>query len=125
MTMKKTVVIISVVMSGIGLLTGCYYDNQEDLYPKTTCDVASVTYAGNVLSIIRSNCYSCHNATAQLGNVNLEGYANLKIYSDNGKLAGVIDHQSGFSPMPQGGTKLSDCDIAIIKKWIAGGAGNN
>jgi hypothetical protein len=34
-------------------------------------------------------------------------------------------HSPGFSPMPQNDNKLSECNIAKIKKWIATGAPNN
>ena len=114
-----TALVIAVTM------TGCWYDNLQDLHPQSTCDVSNVTYAGSVLPVISANCYSCHNAASQLGNVNLEGYSNLKAYANNGKLVGVIEHQTGFSPMPKTGGKLSDCEIAIIKQWISNGATNN
>ena len=120
--MKKGLIIFTCV----GFLSGCYYDNREDLYPSiVACDTGAVTYSGKVLSIIQSNCYACHGAGIGLGNVTLEGYANLKTYADNGKLAGVIEHQNGFSPMPQGGAKLPTCDISVIKKWISDGAPEN
>ena len=122
--MKKLLVISSTAL----LLAGCYYDNKEDLYPSAasiTCDTAGVTYSGKVLSIIQTNCYVCHGSGSTLGNVNLDGYSNLKTYADNGKLVGVIEHQNGFSPMPQGVSKLADCDISIIKKWISDGTPDN
>ena len=117
--MKKYLFILTAFAS----LTGCYYDNKQDLYPSvTSCDTTGVTYSGKVVSIIQSQCYSCHSASTGLGNVVLEGYSNLKAYADNGKLVGVIEHSPGFSPMPQGASKMSDCEIAVIKKWIADGA---
>ena len=120
--MKNLAILVSLTL----LITGCYYDNKEDLYPSAvSCDTGSVTYSGKVLSIIQSNCYACHGSGNTLGNVNLDGYANLKLVADNGKLIGVIEHQAGFSPMPQGGTRLSDCNIAVIKKWISDGTMNN
>ena len=119
--MKKHSILIGVAT----LLSGCYYDNAQDLYPApSACDPGTVTYSGKVMSIIQSNCYSCHGGGSNLGGVNLDGYANLKIYADNGKLAGTIEHKTGYSPMPQGG-KLSDCDINVIKKWISDGTQNN
>lgn len=119
--MKKYSILVSVT----ALLSGCYYDNAQDLYPApAACDPGTVTYSGKVFSIIQSNCYSCHGGGSVLGNVNLDGYANLKTYADNGKLVGTIEHQTGFSPMPKGG-KLSDCDINVIKKWISDGTPNN
>jgi mono/diheme cytochrome c family protein len=108
------------------MLAGCYYDNKEDMYPViVSCDTASVTYSGKVLSIVQSNCYSCHGSGNAEGNVNLDGYTNLKTYADNGKLIGVIEHKNGFSPMPLGGGMLSTCDINVVKKWISDGTQNN
>ena len=119
--MKKTFLISSLM-----LLAGCYYDNKEDLYPSViSCDTTGVTYSGKVVSIIQSNCYTCHSASAALGNVVLEGYTNLKTYADNGKLVGVIEHAPGYSPMPQGGAKLGECDIAVIRKWVSDGGPDN
>ncbi|MEO8085269.1 MAG: hypothetical protein ABI763_00530 [Bacteroidota bacterium] len=120
--MKKNLIIFSLA----SLLTGCYYDNKEDLYPiAVACDSGAVTYSGKVLSIIQTNCYACHTSSNALGNMNLEGYTNLKIVADNGKLIGVTEHQNGFSPMPQGGAQLSTCDINDIKKWISDGTPDN
>jgi hypothetical protein len=108
------------------VLSGCYYDNKEDLYPAViACDSSAVTYSGKVLSLVQEKCYTCHGNGNTLGNVNLDGYSNLKVYADNGKLVGAIEHQNGFSPMPQGGGKLGDCDIAVIKRWISDGTQNN
>jgi hypothetical protein len=52
-------------------------------------------------------------------------YAADKAMAQNGKLYGTIAHTAGFSPMPKGSAKLSNCQIATIKKWIDGGMLNN
>jgi len=120
--MRKSIHMLAISL----LLAGCYYDNKEDLYPSVTaCDSSGVTYSGKVLSIVQSNCYACHGSGNTLGNVNLDGHANLKLYAVNGKLSGVINHRTGFSPMPQGGNKLDDCDILTIEKWIDDGSPDN
>jgi uncharacterized membrane protein len=121
--------IIYVLMSMMFLISinGCYKDVEEVLYPAANaaaCDTTNATYT-KVLTIIQNNCYSCHKASSSEGNVNLEGYANVKNYADNGKLIGVITRAPGFSPMPKGGNKLNDCDIANIKSWINQGSLNN
>jgi len=114
------------LLPAAAMLGGCYYDKKQDLYPSViACDTTPVTYSGKVLSMIQSNCYSCHGSGSVSGNVNLDGYTNLKIYADNGKLIGVMEHKAGYSPMPQGGSKLSDCDINVVKKWIHDGTPNN
>lgn len=40
-------------------------------------------------------------------------------------LVGNIRHDAGFNAMPQGGGKLTDCQIAIIKAWVDAGAPSN
>lgn len=108
-------------------LFGCYYDNEEELYPNSqqACGTTPVTYSRDVATIIQNNCLTCHSAAANMGAVTLEGYTSLKTYASNGKLYGVISHAPGYSPMPKGGNKMSDCNIAIIKRWIDDGAPNN
>jgi cytochrome c553 len=38
---------------------------------------------------------------------------------------GCIEQQPGFDAMPKGASKLSDCDIARIRAWVAAGQPNN
>lgn len=107
-------------------LTGCYYDVEEELYPNpSACDTSNVTYSLSVAPIISSNCYVCHSSAAAQGGVILEGYNAIKGFVDAGSLLGVIRHDAGYSPMPQGGAKLSSCNIATIEKWVSDGAPNN
>ncbi|PJJ54817.1 hypothetical protein CLV45_3163 [Hymenobacter chitinivorans DSM 11115] len=110
------------------MLSSCAYDNAEELFasqPPVECDVASTTYSATISPILDQNCRSCHNARLPSGNVNLEGYAQVKRFADNGLLVGVTSHAPGFTPMPQGLPKLSDCDLARIKKWVEDQAPNN
>jgi hypothetical protein len=44
---------------------------------------------------------------------------------DDGKLLRNIKHLPGSTPMPSGGTKLSDCKILKIENWIEQGIPNN
>lgn len=118
---------IFLVSSAVMAITGCYYDIEEELYPASplACDTANVTFAGSVQPLLQTNCFSCHTGSAPSGNINLMGYANVKTVADNGKLMGAVTHSAGFSPMPQGGNKLSDCEILIIQTWIDKGTLNN
>jgi hypothetical protein len=52
-------------------------------------------------------------------------YANDKTIAQNGKLYGSINHSAGYSPMPRGMSKLTNCQVANIKKWIDAGVPNN
>lgn len=118
-------IISSLLVATSCLLPSCYYDVEEDLYPNLACDTVAVSYINDVLPLLQDNCYSCHNASANFGNVTLEGYNNLKIVVDNGRLLGAIRHEPGFSPMPQNQPQLVTCNIAKIEAWIAAGAMNN
>lgn len=117
--------ICALLLATILLTPACYYDVEEDIYPQTGCDVENITYTDDVLPIIRSNCYRCHDQATNTGNVTLEGYDNLKRFVDNNRLLGAIRHESGFSPMPQDQAKLPECTIQKIEAWVADGAPDN
>ena len=107
-----------------GFFSGCYYDIESELYPNfgsANCDSATFSYVQRIEPIIKNNCYECHSASANLGNVNLEGYDQLKFYADNGKLWGSISHKGGFSAMPKNRGKLQICELYAIDEWIKRG----
>ena len=121
----KSIIILFLFTATV--LPACYYDIEEELYPPTSsCDTISVTYTSTVVSLLQSNgCLGCHSGAAPSGNISLEGYNNLRAVAQSGKLYGAISHTQGFSPMPQGGNKMSACAITKIKFWIDAGAPNN
>ncbi|MEZ4774365.1 MAG: c-type cytochrome domain-containing protein [Bacteroidia bacterium] len=86
------------------------------------CDTTSVPgYAAYVRPIIEAKCLGCHSS----GTINYSTFAGVKATVDNGTLYGSIAHISGFAAMPQGGNKLPECEITLIKMWIDDGAKNN
>ncbi len=107
------------------LHSGCYYDKEELLYGGNICDTSTVTFSRSVSPILSSSCNSCHSGNTPSYGVRLDNYIDVKTQVDNNKLAGVITHATGFSPMPKNAAKLSDCNIAIITNWINAGAPNN
>jgi hypothetical protein len=123
--MRKLLSIIA-----LALLTGCYYDSKEGLYPTIddVCDTSNVTYSGDIQPMLQSSCYSCHsnaNAAGSGGGIKLQDYADVKTVALNGKLSGSINHASGYSAMPKGGAKLNSCSISKTDVWISKGAPNN
>lgn len=88
------------------------------------CDTTLYTFTQHIKPIIDNYCLGCHNAPAPAMNINLSTHAGIKAIADNGKLYGSVAQLQGFSPMPKG-SKLSDCSIVKIKKWIDAGAPNN
>lgn len=92
----------------------------------TACDSTNITYSGKVRAILQTHCLGCHTgSTATGGFIPLETYQAVKDQVDFGAFPAVIEHATGYSPMPKNSAKLSDCKIAIIRKWIEAGAPNN
>jgi cytochrome c553 len=89
------------------------------------CDTTSFTYSGAIAPLMNTFCRGCHNPSSAGGGIDLSTYAGIKAVAVNGKLTGSITHTTGFIAMPQGSTKLSDCRITQIQKWIAAGSANN
>lgn len=107
------------------LVTSCYYDNEDYLYPDNGCDTTNVTYSGSVAPILATNCNNCHNPGSPSGGVIVNNYADLKVVVDNGRFWGSINHEQGYQPMPRNSPKLSECNLTKIKKWIDDGALDN
>lgn len=124
-TMKKLMILALIALSG------CYYDNEEELYPNVAeCDTTNVTYSGTVLPILQENCFICHAANPPEGGIYLGDYTSIsaagKIAAGQpGSLYGAVSHNPNNSPMPKGGAQLSDCKIRQIKVWIDAGTPNN
>lgn len=108
------------------LATGCYFDKEENLYT-SSCVTTDIRYANIVKPIVDANCNvtGCHNSATNAGGYDLSTYAGLKAVATSGQLVGSITHASGFSQMPQGREKLSDCQISQIQTWVANGAQND
>lgn len=110
----------------IVLVQACAYNNEEDLYPGgDVCDTNNVSYNQDVLPILVNNCYVCHDSINRQGGIILEGYDQLKVHVNSGRLIGAIRREAGFSPMPQGSPALPDCQVETIAQWITDGAPDN
>ena len=103
------------------LATGCYYDNEEDLYG-APCDASVFTFSGQILPIIQANCQAsnCHGAGQSLGNGELLDYQDVQVFVQDDKLRSAV----ATKYMPKDGS-LSSCEIDLIEKWIAAGALDN
>lgn len=123
-SVNKTLLNITFVLA-VGLtLSGCYYDNEEDLYPGgNICDTSNVTYSGSVAPIFSSYCNSCHSSSNPSGNIVTDNYNSVK--ANISRIQGAINHESGYSPMPANGGKLSTCELDKIDIWIRQGMPNN
>lgn len=127
MNVNHNILFLSLLVLFIGILSSCETTSEEQLLADANfvCDTTNVTFSNAIRPLVDTHCLSCHNNRSQSGGVNLEGYANVKVYIDNGEFLGTIRHDAGFDPMPQGSSKLPDCDISKIEIWINNGALDN
>ena len=128
--MRKNWFITVLLVLAVAGITSCYYDKEELLYGNVnagpcTDSVGTVSYTQKVMPVLRQYCYSCHTGSFPSGNQLMGTYTADKTMAQNGKLYGSISHASGYSPMPKGMGKLSNCQLATIKKWIDSGVPNN
>ncbi len=89
------------------------------------CDSINVTYSQTIKPILSSYCQGCHSGSSPSGGISITNYSQTKSLAGNGKLMGTIEHQAGYSPMPKNASKLSDCNIKQLNKWISDGMQNN
>lgn len=128
--MKKILWLFSTVVLGAFATTGCYYDNEEDLYgdgPVIECDTSAVSFAADIQTVIVPTCgfNGCHGASFPANNIALNNYDNIVNTVDPQLLLSSIKHDGNALNMPQGGGKLPDCDIVKVEKWINDGQPNN
>jgi len=127
----KKLISLSVLSLLILSLSGCYYDNEEELYPATAnCNTDNMSFSTDVWPVINSTCTGCHGGANPAGGIKLENFTDVAAASaigpgNYGSLYGAISHASGNSPMPKNSSKLNDCTVAKIKAWIDQGAQDN
>ncbi|MBA2745201.1 MAG: hypothetical protein H0U44_03145 [Flavisolibacter sp.] len=120
--MQKLNLLILLVLGFVS----CRYNKEEVLFPNSYCNTNEVRYGTTIKGIIAQyNCMNCHGATNPFAGFSLHTYDALKAKVTDGRLLGAVSHSPGFSPMPQGAARMSQCDINKIKKWIDDGAPNN
>lgn len=122
--MKPLLFLLSCLL--LGAMNSCYYDNETDLYPDfAQCDTTNVTYSQSIAPIMSASCNSCHNTATASGGIITDTYAGVQSAAAGGLLWKAVNHESGVLPMPQGGGKLSSCNLQMISIWINAGMPNN
>lgn len=89
------------------------------------CDSSQFTFAANIKPIMQTYCVGCHGGATPSGGINLSDYAGVRQQAVSGRLYGSVAQSPGYSAMPKNAGKLSDCQIAQIRKWVAAGYQNN
>ncbi|MBK6549124.1 MAG: hypothetical protein IPG11_01745 [Flavobacteriales bacterium] len=106
-------------------LNGCYYDNEEALYPGSFCDTTNVTFANSIEPFVQTNCATpnCH-VPGGAGNGDLTVFANIASKVADGRFLQSIRRENGVYPMPPENA-VSACDLSKVEIWIAAGAQHN
>lgn len=89
------------------------------------CDSNDFKFSTAVQPILDKSCKGCHSGSAAPKGILLDSYSGTVAAANSGRLLGAIKHLSGYTAMPQGGNKLSDCEILQIEKWINAGTPND
>ncbi|OQP59026.1 hypothetical protein [Niastella populi] len=125
-TVKSTLIVI-IILTAL-FVVACKHEipvTGKDQNNNDTCGITDITYSGAVAPLMSTYCTRCHGATSPRGGVNLTSYDGVKAIALNGKLLGCIKKETGFKPMPPGTTKIPDCQILQIEKWVGAGSLNN
>jgi cytochrome c5 len=91
----------------------------------TGCDTTNVTYSGTIQPLFQNKCNGCHSGSNPSGSLDLTQYGVCNTIALDGRLAGSVQHLTGFSAMPPSGGMLPACEIDEILIWIQDGAPNN
>lgn len=91
-----------------------------------------VTYTDHVLPIFRARCLACHNPDKKSGSLDLTNFTALGQGGSSGAVIEAGDISSSYlwqlvnhesQPfMPPNAEKIPEAELAVLKKWIEGGA---
>jgi hypothetical protein len=120
--MNKILILTSIL---ILITSGCYYDNEEELYQFYTlnsCDTTNISFSQTIMPILQGNCSisACH-VQGGTGTGLYENYSQVKAVVDNGALENRV---LNLQDMPQA-APLPECQQRQIRIWIDGGALDN
>lgn len=110
-----------IVLFGLLLIVSC----KKDTTPLPNLDCAdTISYSQQVQPFIGLNCTTsgCHDASAS-GGYNFTTHAGVSNNADI--ILKAINHDSGTTPMPMGGSKLPDTTIQQFDCWISQGKLDN
>ena len=112
------------ILIGImAFMSGCYYDNLEDLYPVTNninaCDTTNVTYTSTMKTFFDNKCAGCHNGSH--ASCNLNNYTNAQSYV---VAHGMALYNKVTSTTPHNSITLTDCEKKQLRIWITNNAPN-
>jgi WD40 repeat protein len=101
-------------------------------FAQPKAEPAKVNFKDHVLPIMQKHCLTCHNADKAKADLDVSTYAALIAGGASGEavkpgnpgqslLFKVTNHEAEPHMPPKGG-KIPEADLALLKKWIEGGA---
>lgn len=114
--MKK--ILLAIILLSFVVLSGCYYDKEEELYPNSTNNTdcnAPLTYNNGIKTLINSNCATsgCH--VSGTGKSDFTTYSLIK-----SNITAIKDRAITKKNMP-GPAGMSACNITKLDNWIKAG----
>ncbi len=112
--MKKAFLSLLTVFFIVVSFVGC------DKYQKGyDCTGNIPTYNNDIKAIYDANCATsgCHDTPYHSSGIDLSTYAGAAA-ANNDAVLGSVEHDAGYSAMPQNGTKLTDTQIKKIYCWM-------
>ncbi|MEQ1825687.1 MAG: DUF1549 domain-containing protein [Pirellula sp.] len=115
----------------------CRYTEADEPKPGTAVPESELSFAKDVLPILRANCLGCHQDAKKLGGYLMTTYDGLLAGGESqskaivpGKsvdshLLQLIQPVDGKAEMPKNGKPLSSVEIETIRRWIDAGAIND
>ncbi|MBI4732221.1 MAG: c-type cytochrome [Chloroflexi bacterium] len=104
----------------------------QNTLPTSPSVGGEVSFANDVLPILKANCTRCHGTSRQSADLRLNTYDNLLAGSEGGPVIVPGDSTNSLlvelivsGEMPKKGDKLPDQEIQIISDWINTGALDN
>jgi hypothetical protein len=105
-------------------ISGCAYDNKEELYPPKASDTGMVSYSATIKPMLDAHCSTsgCHEPGAQLPDLTV--YQNVFNNKDEIKRRAVEPTSDPMVAMPSAG-QMGASDRDKLGRWIDQGALNN
>ena len=118
-------IFFGIISAVLLMTTGCYYDNEEELYPFAYCDTTNVTYRGTIEPIVQRSCAipGCHVPGGD-GNGDFTQFPEVLEKVENGSFLNSVKGTGDAIPMPPN-DPLRACEVRQIELWIAAGARND
>jgi len=97
---------------------------KEDTADTVDCTGLTPTYTDDIKVILDASCAvsGCHNSSDLANNYDFSTYATASAISQGNRFLGAINHQGGFTAMPQNAPKLSKDKIELLTCWVENGS---